>query len=75
MPTVPIELVGVRIRSQTGLLVPRSERIADDEVTTVSGLPVTTRARTAFDLGRYLDRIDALARLDALMWSHSVLDR
>lgn len=69
-PTVPIELVGVRIRSQTGL-VPRSERISEDEIKRVSGLPVTTRVRTAFDLGRHLDRIDALARLDALMWNQA----
>jgi len=67
-PTVPIELVGVRIRSQSGL-VPRADRIADDEIIRVSGLPVTSRVRTAFDMGRHLDRIDALARLDALMWN------
>jgi Protein of unknown function (DUF559) len=67
-PTVPIELVGVRIRSQTGL-VPRADRIAGDEITRVSGLPVTSRVRTAFDMGRHLDRTEALARLDALMWN------
>ena len=39
---VPIELVGVKIRPQDGL-VPRTERIADDEITRLSGLPVTTR--------------------------------
>jgi hypothetical protein len=63
-----IELVGVKMRAQSGL-VPRTERVADDEVIRVSGLPVTTRVRTAFDLGRHLDRPDALARLDALMWN------
>ena len=67
-PTQPIELVGVRCRPQNGL-VPRTERIAEDEVTRVCGLPVTTRVRTAFDLGRHLDRRAALARLDALMWN------
>lgn len=36
-----------------------------------AGLPVTTRVRTAFDLGRQLDRPQALARLDALMWNQS----
>ena len=64
---VPIELVGVNIRAQAGL-VPRTERIADDEISRMSGLPVTTRVRTAFDVGRHLDRPEALARLDALMW-------
>ncbi|HKV22630.1 MAG TPA: hypothetical protein VJR50_26635, partial [Mycobacterium sp.] len=41
----------------------------DDEITLISGLPVTNRVRTAFDVGRHLDRPDALGRLDALMWS------
>jgi hypothetical protein len=69
-PTQPIELGGVKIRSQDGL-VPRTERIADDEITRIAGLPVTTRVRTAFDLGRHLDRPSALARLDALMWNQA----
>ena len=73
-PDVPIELVGVKIRPQDGL-IPRTERIADDEITRASGLPVTTRVRTAFDLGRHLERPEALARLDALMWNQAVLDR
>jgi hypothetical protein len=67
-PTVPIELVGVKCAPQDGLIA-RKERVADDEITRRSGLPVTTRVRTAFDLGRHLDRPDALARLDALMWN------
>lgn len=69
-PTVPIELLGVNIRAQDGL-IPRTERVVDDEITRRSGLPVTTRVRTAFDLGRHLDRSDALARLDALMWNQA----
>jgi hypothetical protein len=67
-PDVPIELVGVKIRPQPGL-VPRVDRIAADEIGRVSGLPVTSRVRTAFDLGRHLERTEALARLDALMWN------
>lgn len=49
---VPIELVGVKCRQQEGLIA-RNERIGADEVTRISGLPVTHRVRTAFDLGRY----------------------
>lgn len=64
----PIELVGVRCTPQEGLIT-RLERIADDEVTRVAGLPVTTRIRTVFDIGRHEDRHDALARLDALAWN------
>lgn len=67
-PTVPIELVGAKCAPQDGL-IPRTERVADDEITTRFGLPVTTTVRTAFDLGRHLDRADALARMDALMWN------
>ena len=67
-PTHPVEVVGVKCRPQPGLL-PRQERIAGDEVAWVRGLPVTTRVRTAFDLGRHQNRPQALARLDALMWT------
>ncbi|OBK80150.1 hypothetical protein [Mycobacterium sp. 1274761.0] len=67
-PSVPIELVGAKCVPQEGL-IPRTERVAEDEITRIAGLPVTTRVRTAFDLGRHLDRPEALARLDALMWN------
>jgi hypothetical protein len=63
---IEIELISRRARPQRGLLV-RNETLADDEITKVAGVPVTTRARTAFDLGRHLPRGKALARLDALM--------
>ncbi|MGY4707975.1 type IV toxin-antitoxin system AbiEi family antitoxin [Mycolicibacterium sp. CBM1] len=62
----PIEVFVNERRRQPGLAV-RMDRIADDEVVTVDGLPVTTPSRTAFDLGRYNKRTMALARLDALM--------
>jgi hypothetical protein len=62
----PIEvLVGER-RRQPGLTI-RMDRLSDDEVVEVGGLPVTTPSRTAFDMGRYQRRASALARLDALM--------
>lgn len=64
----PIEVTGAKGRPQDGLLL-RTERLAADEITDVGGLPVTTRVRTAFDLGRHLERAEALARLDALMWN------
>jgi hypothetical protein len=67
-PDVPIELAGAKCSPQEGL-IPRTERVADDEITRIAGLPVTTRVRTAFDLGRHLDRPEALARMDALMWN------
>jgi Protein of unknown function (DUF559) len=65
---IPIELIAPNARPHPGLVV-RHETLADDEVTAVAGIPVTTPVRTAFDLGRHLPRDEALARLDALMWA------
>jgi hypothetical protein len=62
----PIELVAPSARPQRGLVV-RNETLDGDEITRFKQLPVTTVARTAFDLGRHLPRGAALARLDALM--------
>lgn len=62
---VPIEVVKA-IRRQRGLIV-RDETLDEGEVTTVAGIRVTTPARTAFDLARYLPRDKAVERLDALM--------
>jgi hypothetical protein len=63
---IPIELIFSCTRPPDGI-VTRNERIADDELTRAGLLPITTSARTAFDLGRYLRRGKALERLDALM--------
>lgn len=41
--------------------------LAPDDVTTLGGIPVTTAARTAFDLGSRHGRTLAVIRLDALM--------
>lgn len=64
----PIDVIGVRRRMREGVVV-HTEVLAADQITSLGGLPVTTRVRTAFDLGRHLDRTEALARLDALMWN------
>lgn len=61
-----VELIAPSARRQRGLLV-RNEALAEDEITRVAGLPVTTRARTAFDLARHLPRDQAVARLDSLI--------
>ncbi len=63
---IPIELIWSNTRPPSGL-VARDEILNADEVTRAVGLPVTTLARTAYDLGRHLPRGQALARLDALM--------
>jgi hypothetical protein len=63
---VPVELIWQNTHPPDGLTV-RNERLHDDEITKIAGIPVTTRERTAFDLGRRFERGEALARLDALM--------
>ncbi|MBV9513173.1 MAG: hypothetical protein JO280_03875 [Mycobacteriaceae bacterium] len=63
---VPIELRLDCTRPPHGI-VARNTTLLDDELTHVGRLPVTTPARTAFDMGRFLPRGQALARLDALM--------
>ncbi|MDX1885649.1 hypothetical protein [Mycolicibacterium sp. 120270] len=63
---VDIELIHRCPRPPAGIIA-RNERIADDEVTYIDGVPVATVARTALDLGRYQSRGQAIARLDALM--------
>ncbi|GAA2533845.1 hypothetical protein [Mycolicibacterium diernhoferi] len=62
---IRIDLIG-RCRPQPGLRG-REETLCADESMTVRGIPVTTPARTAFDLARRLPRADAIERLDALM--------
>lgn len=64
---VPVEMLWWNGRPPTGVIV-RNEAYAVDEVTTYNGIPLTTPARTIFDLGRHLDRDAAVARIDALLW-------
>jgi Protein of unknown function (DUF559) len=61
-----VELIWRNPHPPAGVLT-RNQRVESDEVTRVDGLPVTTSARTAFDLSRQSPIGDAVARLDALM--------
>lgn len=63
---VPIELIWRNQHAPIGVIT-RNQRVQPDEVTRIAGLRVTTRARTAFDLGTQLPTGEAVARLDALM--------
>jgi very-short-patch-repair endonuclease len=63
---IPIELNWESLRFHPGLLV-RNEGISPDEIISVSGIPVTTPTRTAFDIGRHQPAAMAVARLDALV--------
>ncbi|GAB4595143.1 hypothetical protein [Mycobacterium avium] len=62
----PIELIWRNSHPPAGVIT-RNQRLEPDEITRVAGLPVTTPARTAFDLARQRPRGEAVARLDALM--------
>jgi hypothetical protein len=62
---VPVELLWANNRSPAGITT-RRDAIAPDEITRLRDLPVATKARTGFDLGRYLPRRPAVAHLDAL---------
>lgn len=65
-PGAPAELVHTN-RRPPPLIVVRSDTLLTGEVQSVADLPVTTPARTAFDLGRRLDETSAVQRIDALM--------
>src|ERR1700722_18193539 len=62
----PIELIWRNPHPPAGIIT-RSQQLDDDEITRVARVPVTTPARTAYDLGRLLRCNGAVARLDALM--------
>jgi Protein of unknown function (DUF559) len=54
------------LRPQPHLVVRRAQLSADD-ITSLFGIPVTTSVRTAFDLARFLPRVDAVVALDAML--------
>lgn len=65
-PDTPAELVHFNRRPPRGITV-HSDALAFGETQAVQGMPVTSPARTAFDLGRRLAVDDGVQRIDALM--------
>lgn len=65
-PGTPAEIVHGN-RRPPRLIVVRGDRLLDGETERADGMPVTTAARTAFDLGRRLPVGAAVPRIDALM--------
>lgn len=65
-PALPAELNHSSQHKTAGIIL-HSDALAADEIETAKGLPVTTAARTAFDLGRRKGLTSAVIRLDALM--------
>ena len=64
--TMPAE-INRRSRERPPGIVVFSDRLSDDEKSSVAGIPVTTPARTALDIGRRNNLTTAVIRLDALM--------
>ena len=60
-----VDLIHPNPRAPHGIVTHR-DTLCAEEVGLVAGMSVTTPARTAFDLGRWLTRNDAVTRLDAL---------
>jgi hypothetical protein len=60
-----LTIPGRDLREQPGLTVHR-DLLADDEITDVGGLPITTSLRTAWDLARWLSTVEAVVAMDAL---------
>ena len=58
-------IVGWNLESRAGLRVHR-DMLRPDEVRAVSGCRVTTPLRTAYDLARWLDPVEAVVALDTL---------
>lgn len=63
--TLPAELIRSVPCAVDGIVIHR-DALDDDETCVVRGIPATTPARTAYDLGRREGRTEAVVRLDAL---------
>ncbi|OMC30963.1 hypothetical protein A5740_15915 [Mycobacterium sp. GA-1841] len=61
----PLEMIHSNRNPLAGLHV-RTEAIEDDEIVRIDGVPITSVARTALDIGCWYPRDDAVAALDAL---------
>ncbi len=69
--TAPLDILHSNRNPLPGLRV-HGDRIEDDEVTLVSGIPVTTAARTALDLGCWYPMGKAVAAIDDLLRNSDV---
>jgi hypothetical protein len=70
----PAELVHTSRHRTPGISL-RSDLLSDDEVCRIAGIPVTTPARTVFDLGRRGHVLDAAIHVDAVMGATGVTVR
>ncbi len=63
--TIAIELIHDNRHRLPGIQT-RGDRIEEDEIDAVAGIPVTSPARTALDLGCWYPTVSAVAAIDAL---------
>jgi very-short-patch-repair endonuclease len=63
--TAPVEILHTNRNPLPGIRV-HGDDIVDDEVGAIEGIPLTTPARTALDLGCWYPRSEAVAAIDAL---------
>ena len=63
---LPAELIHTNRRTPP-LITVHTDELFPGETQVIRGLPITTPARTAFDLGRRLRLEEGVQRLDALM--------
>ena len=70
-PGLPAELIHSNMRAPR-MLVVRDEKPAVGETTVMGGMPVTTSARTAFDIAKRLPLSEGVQRIDALMHATDV---
>ncbi|MCW1820581.1 hypothetical protein A5731_18835 [Mycolicibacterium conceptionense] len=64
-PKSPVEMIHSNRNPLVGLRI-RTEAIEEDEIVRFGGVPVTSLARTALEIGSWYPRDDAVAALDAL---------
>jgi hypothetical protein len=65
-PRLPAELNQTSQHKTAGIML-HCDTLGADDIVTIGGIPVTSAARTAFDVGRRRGLIVAVTRLDALM--------
>jgi hypothetical protein len=63
--TAPLEIIHSNRNPLPGIRV-RGDDIGEDEVGVIEGIPATTAARTALDIGCWYPRNEAVAAIDAL---------
>lgn len=63
---VVVDLIHRHHKTARGLRIHR-ETLMDNEIDRIEGIAVTSPARTAFDVGRWLPQAGAVERIDALM--------